>query len=71
MGAGAVLPQEDVAGIDHTICYYSKKFDKHQNNYSTLEIETLVLLLVWQQFEIYLGTTTLPVKGSKSFNFNS
>jgi len=32
----AVLLQE-VDGIEHPICYYSKKVDGHQKNYSTVE----------------------------------
>ena len=43
LGAGAVLMQEH-SGIDHPICYFSKKFLKHQKNYSTIEKETLVLM---------------------------
>ena len=35
VGIGAVLLQEDHNGIDHPVCYFSKKFNKHQNNYST------------------------------------
>ena len=30
-------------GIDHPISYFSKKFDKHQRNYSTIEKECLAL----------------------------
>lgn len=33
-GAGAVLLQEDDRGIDHPICYFSKKFNRHQVQYS-------------------------------------
>lgn len=44
-GAGAVLLQEDSRGIDHPICYFSKKFSKCQQHYSTIEKEALALLL--------------------------
>ncbi len=27
--------QEDAYGIDHPVCYFSRKFNKHQLNYST------------------------------------
>ena len=37
VGAGAVLLQEDSSGIDHPVCYYSKKFTKSQRNYCTSE----------------------------------
>ncbi|KAL0147904.1 hypothetical protein M9458_056781, partial [Cirrhinus mrigala] len=50
-GAGAVLLQEDDCGIDHPLCFYSKKFDCHQVNYSTIEKEALALLLALQHFE--------------------
>jgi len=37
---GAVLLQE-VDGIEHLICYYSKKLDCHQNRYYAVEKEAL------------------------------
>ena len=43
--AGAVLLQEGSDGIDHPICYFSKKFDKNQRNYSTVEKECLASIL--------------------------
>jgi len=42
VGAGAVLLQEDDLGIEHPICYFSKKFEKYQRNYCTSEKELLV-----------------------------
>jgi len=53
--------QKDVNGIDHPICYFSKKFDKHQKNYSTIEKECLALLLVLQHFNVYGSATVYPV----------
>ena len=44
-GIGAVLLKEDNNGIDHPVCYFSKKFNKHQNNDSTTEKECLTLIL--------------------------
>lgn len=61
-GAGAVLFQEDRYGVDHPVCYFSKKFNKHQLNYSTIEKEALALLLSLQQFEVYLGSSSQPVQ---------
>ncbi len=54
-GAGAVLLQEDQAGIEHPVSFFSKKFSKSQQNYSTIEKEALALLLALQHFEVYLG----------------
>lgn len=50
IGAGAVLLQEDASGIDYPICYFSRKFNKHQLNYSTIEKKALALLLSLQYF---------------------
>lgn len=61
VGAGAVLLQEDADGIDHPICYFSRKFNKHQLNYSTIEKEALALLMALQHFEVYVGSSSLPV----------
>ena len=61
VGAGAVLLQEDSEGVDHPICYFSKKFNKHQRNYSTVEKETLALLLALQHFEVYLNPSPYPI----------
>uniref|UniRef100_A0A8C1TD20 Gypsy retrotransposon integrase-like protein 1 n=1 Tax=Cyprinus carpio TaxID=7962 RepID=A0A8C1TD20_CYPCA len=61
VGAGAVLLQQDDLGVDHPVCYYSKKFIKHQRNYSVIEKETLALLLALQFFEVYLGSSNVPI----------
>ena len=37
VAAGALLLQEDKDGVDHPICYFSKKFVANQSNYSTVE----------------------------------
>ena len=39
--AGAVLLQDDDEGVEHPVCYFSKKFTKSQQNYSTVEKECL------------------------------
>lgn len=59
VGAGAVLLQEDTSGIDHPVCYFSRKFNKHQLNYSTIEKEALALLLALQFFDVYVGSSFL------------
>lgn len=48
VGAGAVLLQEDKVGIEHPVCYFSKKFTTCQRNYSTIEKEALALMLALQ-----------------------
>ena len=37
VAAGGVLLQESKDGVDHPICYFSRKFNKNQRNYSTIE----------------------------------
>ena len=49
-----VLLQEDDNDVDHPVCYLSKKFSKHQKNYSTVEKECLSLILALQHFEVLL-----------------
>ena len=39
VGTGAVLLQEHTQGMEHPVCYYSKKLNPHQRNYSTIEKE--------------------------------
>ena len=61
VGAGGVLLQEDDNGVDHPVCYFSKKFNKHQKNYSTVEKECLSLILALQHFEVYLTSSSSPI----------
>ncbi|XP_071824592.1 uncharacterized protein [Apostichopus japonicus] len=61
IGCGGVLMQVGEDGIDHPISYFSKKFDKHQRNYSTIEKECLALILALEHFDVYVGTTVHPV----------
>ena len=61
VGAGSVLLQEDDNGVDHPVCYYSKKFNTHQRNYSTIEKECLSLILALQHFEVYLTSSVAPI----------
>ena len=61
VGAGSVLLQEDDGDVDHPVCYFSKKFNKHQRNYSTIEKECLSLILALQHFEVYLASSVTPI----------
>ncbi len=60
-GAGAILLQTDAAGLNHPISFFSKKFHKHQINYSTIEKEALALILALQHFEVYVGSSSQPL----------
>ena len=59
VGAGAVLLQ-DKDDLEHPVCYYSKKFNKYQRGYSTIEKELFALILALQHFEAYV-TTGIPL----------
>ncbi len=60
-GAGAVLLQDGPDGVEHPVCYFSKKFQKHQKSYSTIEKEALALILALNNFEVYIGGSSRPV----------
>ena len=61
IGAGAVLTQMDSEGLVHPVGFFSKKFNSSQMRYSTIEQETLALLLALQFFEVYVGSSAEPV----------
>ena len=61
VGIGAILLQEDRNGIDNPVCCFSKKFNKYQKNYSTIEKECVALILAIQHFEVYLTSSTSPI----------
>ena len=61
MAAGAVLLQNDDEGVEHPVCYFSKKFTKSQQNYSTVEKECLALGLALQHFEVYVSSSSSPI----------
>ena len=58
-GAGAVLLQES---DDKIVAYFSKKFNKHQRNYSTIEKEALALVLAIQHFVVYVSSWRKPLQ---------
>ena len=60
-GVGAVLMQK-IKDDDHPISYFSKKFNKHQLNYSTIEKEALALILSLEHYDIYLSSTPFQIK---------
>ena len=61
IGAGAVLIQDDDQGIDHPVCYFSKKFNNAQKRYCTTEKELLALILALQYFDIYIAAAGGPI----------
>lgn len=46
---------------DHSISYFSRKFNKHQLNYLTIEKEALAPLMALQNFEVNVGSSNIPV----------
>lgn len=60
-GAGAVLVQEDDVGIERPVCFFSRKFNSYQRNYSTIEKEALALIWALQHFEVYVGGDSSPL----------
>ena len=50
-----------VDGVEHPICYYSKRLNVHQQRYSTIEKEALALLLATRNFSVYFGTQPVTV----------
>lgn len=61
VGAGAVLLQPDDLGVDKPVCFFSRKFNKHQLNYSVIEKETLALVLALQHFSVYVSSGPVVV----------
>ena len=57
-----MLTQKDDGGVDHPVAYYSKKLDKHQVNYSTIEKEALALQRSLEHFEVYLQASPHTVE---------
>ena len=54
VGVGAVLLQPDDNDVHHPVCYFSKKFNVAQRNYSVIEQELLAIILALQHFEVYV-----------------
>ena len=62
VGVGSVLCQLDEAGVEHPVSYFSKKLDKAQANYATIEKEALSLLLALTHYDVYLSSSPHPVQ---------
>lgn len=57
VGVGAVLLQTGEDGFEKPVAYFSKKLNKHQQAYSTIEREALVLVLAVKHFEVYVASS--------------
>lgn len=60
-GIGAVLLQVGKDNIRCPIRYFSKTFNTHQKKYSTVEKETLALLLSLPLFDVYVSSSCQPI----------
>ena len=60
-GIGSVLLQKDNLEEDHPIAYFSKKLNKSQKSYSTIEKETFSLVMALEHFGVYLASSTGPI----------
>ena len=56
VGTGAVLMQSDKEGLDRPVRFFSKKFNRHQLNYSVIEKELLALVWALGHFDVYVGS---------------
>ena len=62
VGVGAALMQCDDDDIEHPVSYFSKKLNRCQRNYATVEKEALSLLLAVKHYEVYLGSSPFPTQ---------
>lgn len=53
-GVGACLMQKDEDDNDRAICYFSKKLNSAQRNYSVTELECLAVVLAVEKFRPYV-----------------
>nr|CAD2163108.1 unnamed protein product [Meloidogyne enterolobii] len=64
---GACLLQENAQKEIHPIAFYSRTLNKHEKNYSVVELEALALVSALKQFRVYLegaGTSTVITDNS-------
>jgi hypothetical protein len=53
-GVGAVRSRKDADGVEHPVCYFSRKLLPREVNYSTVEKERLAIKLRTQAIRVYL-----------------
>ena len=56
VGAGGVLLQEDEIGVDHPVCYFSKKFSKMSEKLLHYRKKCLFLIISFQNFEVHISS---------------
>ena len=61
VNANDVLTQLCSDDVDHPISFYSKKLNKHQRNYSTIEKECFSLVSALHHYDVYGNVTRHPV----------
>jgi hypothetical protein len=57
---GATLLQEE-DGLEHPLCFLSRKLNQHQRRYSTVEKEALALLTAVRTCSVYFGSEAVKV----------
>lgn len=54
--------KQGARGVLRPVCFFSRKFNRHQVNYTVIEKEALALILALQHFEVYVdGSAPLVV----------
>ena len=53
---------DEFTNIHHPVSYFSSKLKPHQTNYSTIELETLALVMGLKKFDCYLNGHPSPIK---------
>jgi hypothetical protein len=48
-------------GIEHPVCFFSRKLRSHETRYSTVEKEALALVTAVRAFSVYFGSSTVIV----------
>jgi transposase InsO family protein len=55
LGIGAALHQIDDKGVERPIEFYSRRLDKHHQNYSASELECFAVIEAIKHFDVYLN----------------
>ena len=62
VAVGAFLMQCDADGVERPVSFVSKKLNKCQKGYSTIEKEALSLLLAVKHYDVCLGSSSFPIQ---------